>query len=247
MFRQLLAVLPADRPRLVYLLMTGCLLATPVRADEPQAPSSSVGQETDNESQAAWRALFDGKTLDGWKVSAFGGQGDVYVEDGRLLFEFGSPLTGITYAGEQALPRSNYELRLVAQRIAGTDFFCCLTFPVKEEYCSLVVGGWGGALVGLSSVDGNDAARNDTQQFLSFRREQWYAIRVRVSDDAIEAWIDGKRIIRQPLAGHEISIRPEVRLSCPLGISSFETRAAIRSVELRELAVADDADQTTDR
>ncbi len=104
-----------------------------------------------------WISMFDGKTLGQWKPSKFGGQGDVDVDDGQIRMSFGSELTGITWAGPP--PKMNYELELEARRIDGNDFFCGLTFPVGDSPCSFIVGGWGGGVIGLSSLDGKDAAR----------------------------------------------------------------------------------------
>ena len=88
--------------------------------------------------------------------------------------------------------RDNYELSLEGMRLEGSDFFCTTTFPVGKDYCSLVVGGWGGDVVGLSSIDGADASENSTTKLISFKDQQWYRIRIRVSDAAIEAWIDNE-------------------------------------------------------
>jgi hypothetical protein len=150
------------------------------------------------------------------------------------VLDYGSPLTGITCTRAD-LPTSNYEISLEAQRLEGSDFFCGLTFPVQQSHCSLILGGWGGSLVGLSSIDGADAARNDTARNVIFKRNTWYRVRVRVSDRTIQVWLDDEQIIDQSLDVKKISIRPEVSLSRPLGITSFETRAAIRDVRLQEL------------
>lgn len=195
-------------------------------------PALALADEPET-SVTKWRPLFDGKTLDGWKVSRFGGEGDVYVEDKQLVFDFGSSLTGVTY--ERKPPQSNYEIQLDAKRIDGTDFFCGLTFPVAKSHCSLIVGGWGGALIGLSSIDGFDASENDTTQSMSFQRDKWYRIKVRVEDKLIAVWIDGKKVIDQDIEGRQISIRPEVELSRPLGICAWETRAAIRNFMIRSI------------
>ena len=119
--------------------------------------------------QAEWQSLFDGKSLTGWTPTEFGGEGDVYVEDGQLMLDFGSSMTGVTYHGKN-VPRGNYELRLEAQRLDGTDFFCGLTFPVGDAHLTLIVGGWGGSLVGLSSLDGKDASDNETRRSMAFRK-----------------------------------------------------------------------------
>jgi len=143
-------------------------------------------------------------------------------------------LTGINYVGGE-IPTVDYELRLEAQRLEGTDFFCGLTFPVRDAHCSLIVGGWGGSLVGLSSLDGQDASDNETRQTQSFRAKQWYPIRVQVRSDRIRVWIGEEQVIDQNIVDRKLSLRPEVELSKPLGICAFETRAALRKIEIRKL------------
>ena len=177
--------------------------------------------------------VFNGKDLSDWRITEFGGQGDVYVEARQILLDFGSSMTGITY--KQELPRDNYEIQLDAKRLEGTDFFCGLTFPVDDKYLTLIVGGWGGALVGLSSIDGDDASENDTQLSMAFKRNQWYQIRLRVQADTVSIWIDNQRVIEKSIKDHELSIRPEVNLSRPLGICAWETRAALRKLVFRKL------------
>ena len=174
--------------------------------------------------------LFDGATLAGWKKTRFGGDGVVAVVDGAIQLGMGYPLTGIT-SDHESLPTMDYEIQLQAQRIDGTDFFCGLTFPVGDSHCTLIVGGWGGTLVGLSSLDDQDAARNETARHISFDNGRWYTIRVRVESDRIQAWIDEQQVVDADTTGRKISLRNEVLLSRPLGICSFQTSAAIRNVE----------------
>ena len=180
-----------------------------------------------------WQSLFDGKTLGDWKKTEFGGEGDVGVSDGHIVLEFGYPMTGITYSAE--LPKMNYELQLEAVKLDGDDFFCGLTFPVADAYCSFIVGGWGGSVIGLSSIDGADASENDTTKYRSFKKGQWYRIRVRVEPERIQTWIDDRQVVDQNTKGRKISIRNEVDLSCPLGISAYETKAALRKLQIRKL------------
>ena len=47
-----------------------------------------------------------------------------------------------------------------------------------NSFCSFVVGGWGGGVVGLSSVDGSDASENETSRSKEFKRGQWYRVQV---------------------------------------------------------------------
>ena len=181
-----------------------------------------------------WQPLFDGKSLDGWKVVEFGGDGDVEVKDGRIIMKMGNSLTGITFAGKE-LPISNYEIELEAMRVDGIDFFCGLTFPVGKRHCSFIVGGWAGAVVGLSSIDDKDASENDTTKYMNFKTGQWYRIRVRVTDAKISAWIDDKQVVDQDTKDRKISTRNEVDLSKPLGLSCWQTTSAVRNIRLRKL------------
>jgi hypothetical protein len=120
-------------------------------------------------------------------------------------------------------------------RVDGGDFFCGLTFPVADSHCSFILGGWGGAIVGLSSIDGLDASENATTQYKKFETGQWYKVRVRVTPERIEAWIDDKLQVDQDITGRKITTRREVDLSKPLGVSAYETRAALRKLQVREL------------
>jgi len=195
----------------------------------PALPPDSTGHA--NPLAGKLRVLFDGKTLEGWKVSQFGGDGDVAVVDGEIDIESGNPLTGISWTGE-TLPENNYRISLEAKRTAGIDFFCCLTFPVLQSHCSLVVGGWSGTVVGLSSIDGNDASSNETTRLIAFDDDRWYKIEVEVGGDSIRAWIDDEQVLEHPVAGYEFEVRNEVRLSRPLGICTFETDARIREFKI---------------
>jgi len=185
---------------------------------------------------AAWQPLFDGKTIGKWKPTPFGGEGEVVVADGAIRIGMGADMSGITFSGE--VPRQDYEIALEAQRADGNDFFCGLTFMVGEDPCSLIVGGWGGGVVGLSSIDGLDAAHNDTTSFREFKSGRWYAIRVRVTPERITCFIDDEKVVDQPLEGRRISVRNEVIPSQPLGIATYATTALVRNIRWRELEPA---------
>lgn len=178
-------------------------------------------------------SLFDGKTLGNWEITDFGGQGDVYVKDGSIFLERGNYITGITWTGP--LVRMNYEISLDAMRVIGTDFFCGLTFPVGDRPCTLILGGWGGQLCGLSSIDNFDASENETTQFIPFENGQWYHVILRVMPDRIEAWLDHQEIVNLETTGRDMDIRIEVDLSQPLGIATWMTTGAVRNIRLRKL------------
>ena len=181
----------------------------------------------------AWKDLFDGESLIGWKAPEFGGEGEVRVEDGSIVMEMGNMMTGVTYTGD--LPRSNYELTLEGMRLEGHDFFCTTTFPVGDDPCTLVVGGWGGTVVGLSTVNYYDASDNPTTRFADFKNDRWYKIRLRVTDAKVEAWIDDEKYVNQVREGNKFGIRFEVELSKPLGITTWATKGAVRDIRVRAL------------
>jgi hypothetical protein len=88
--------------------------------------------------------------------------------------------------------------------------------------------------VGLSSLDGLDAAENETSREMNFEDRRWYRIRVRVTADRIEAWIDDQPVISLPTLGRRVGLRPgDIQKSLPLGISTYMTRAAVRDIVLR--------------
>jgi hypothetical protein len=180
-----------------------------------------------------WQPLFDGAALGTWKPTPFGGAGDVTVVDGALRIAAGVTLSGVTWGGE--FPRQGYEIALEARRVEGDDFFCGLTFPVDDGACTLVLGGWGGGVVGLSCIDGADASENATSQHREFERGRWYAVTVRVTPERIECLLDGNRIIDQPLAGRRISVRIEVEDCRPLGIATYATTGEVRNIRWRRL------------
>ncbi len=218
---------PIALASLLLLLCCGC-------AETPPATVPTTRPATEPAAtRPTGRLLFDGKTLEGWKTPQWGGSGEVKVVDGAMHILPGDMCSGATYTGE--IPRDNYEITLQAMRVARNDFFCGLTFPVGPDNCSLILGGWGGTTVGLSSLDEEDASLNETSQEMVFENGRWYDVRLRVTDEHIRAWLDGERIIDVARAGRKISIRPEVDLSRPLGIATWQTHGAIRDIRLRKL------------
>jgi hypothetical protein len=237
--------LPSSLYRFIVIILTILVIALvviivrrPVRLQQDQETITQVTEpgvvgplaEPDDD---GWKPLFNGLTLDGWKITNFGPQGPVSVVDSSIILSFGDGATGITWEGD--FPVANYEISLDAMRISGNDFFCALTFPVEDSHCTMINGGWGGALVGISSIDGLDASENFTRTRYMFKDRQWYNIRVKVGQDAILCFIDNNEVIRVPTGTHSFSVRSEVGLSRPLGIASWHTTAALRNIRFREL------------
>ena len=210
--------MPATTPTLVTALSLLCL-ATVCAQPQP----------------GEWQPLFDGKSLQNWKETPFTGAGPVRVENGTIVLGAGGPMTGVTWAGAP-LPKTGYEVRMEASRQQGSDFFAAMTFPVADSYCTLVTGGWGGDIVGLSSIDGWDASDNETRTYFTFETGRWYAFRLQVTAEKISAWIDEKPVIDVVITGRTIGLRHgETKLSVPFGFASYGTKGAVRKMEYRLL------------
>lgn len=180
--------------------------------------------------------LFNGRNLDGWKVADkhfFADSGKVTVENQMIVMEAGTPGTGIQYT--KPFPKMNYEVSLEAQRMEGSDFFCGLTFPIHDSFCTLIIGGWGGTVIGLSNVDGENASENETTNGMTFKNGQWYRIRLQVREDGIGVWIDDKSMIELDSLEHQFDIWWEQDPMKPFGIASWYTKAALRNLEVRLL------------
>jgi 3-keto-disaccharide hydrolase len=233
---------PPARWALAASLGLCALLISPVSlaAEKPAAASPATPEKS-----ADWKPLFDGKTLKGWQVTDFAGHAEVTVDPKfkpdrkapaapALIFDMGAVLTGLTWTNPP--PKGEYEVSLDAMKLDGSDFFCALTFPAGDGHCSLIVGGWGGGVVGISSVDGMDASENETTKFMSFDKNRWYHIRVRVTQRKIEAWIDQEKVVNLTTTDRRITVRPgEIELAQPFGLSAYQTKAAFRNFRLREL------------
>jgi hypothetical protein len=178
--------------------------------------------------------LFDGKSLDGWEITNFGPQGPVYVSGEDIILSMGDGCTGITWRKD--FPETNYKVTLEAKKVDGNDFFCGMTFPAGKDPCTLIVGGWGGATVGLSCIDGRDASENETTTLINFEKDRWYRISLIVKSDSIKAIIDSTIVVNYAIGDKKLSVRPEVELSRPFGIASWRTTAALRNIRLERIA-----------
>ena len=213
---------------------------TAVGCSSAAADPQSEGRSTDPSGvPEAGRLLFDGASLRAFETTVFGGEGEVAVEGGRLILDYGNPLTGVTWVGDE-LPRDDYRVDLVAQRIEGTDFFCGLTFPVRDGYATLVLGGWGGATTGLSCIDGMDASQNETTRYLYYETGVDQVVSVQVAAGRVRCTVGDELLCDVAIEDHVWETRPEVELSKPFGVCSFTTRASIGPIRLTRLERAGD-------
>jgi hypothetical protein len=219
------------------LALTGCgSPKTPPRAAPvaPAVPAATPRKALPGFNATGTTVLFDGKTLNGWEVTDFAGHGPVTVANGEIRVGMGH-MSGITLINTNGLPRTGYEVSLDAMRVDGSDFFCGLTFPVGKDHCSFIVGGWGGGVVGLSSLDGDDASQNETTSYMNFANNRWFHIRVRVEPQRIQAWIDGDRVANVDITDRRIGIRLEMESCIPLGLATWNTAAAWKNIQVTKL------------
>lgn len=184
--------------------------------------------------------LFDGKSLDDWQAVDAGGSGSVEIKDDReMIIGTGESITGVVYKKADQLPVTHYEITLEAMRVDGSDFFCGLTFPVGslKTCATLVCGGWGGSVTGISSIDGADASENSTGHYRKWEDKKWHRIKVRVTPDELVVWANDEKIIDADIKGKKVSLRPgPIEEYTPFSLTTYQTTAAIRNVKVTPLA-----------
>ena len=184
-------------------------------------------------SEVSWEVLFDGEDLSSWKAGVFGEFAEFErVEDGVVIPQ-GVPLAGLTYQG--APPAPPFEAEFDVTKEYGADFFLAVTFPVRGEHLTLVLGGWGGVVCGLSCLDGEDASGNDTRTLRNFPDGTRYRVSLSVTDDRVQVGLDGEPLIDADLTGRELELRPEVDPSVPFGVATFATQTVLHGVKVRQV------------
>lgn len=216
------------------LILVGFVLSMAL-ASVAGPPEAAPAQQATNRWSTHWTDLFDGKSLTNWAVTDFAGHGPVAVEAGKIKITMGDDLGGITWTNG-SLPKTDYEISLDAVKLDGGDFFCGLTFPVAASSCSLIVGGWGGSIVGLSSLDDLDASENETTHVMHFDAGHWYHVVVRVTPKKIQAWLDNDKVVDASIVDRKVALRPgAIYLSAPLGVATYSTTAELKNFQLRLL------------
>ena len=204
----------------------------------PAAEPSKPETKKEEVSPAKEIILFDGKSLNDWESVDIGASGTVELEGGLMIINQGDSISGAVYKKAASLPMTNYEISLEAKRLEGVDFFCGLTFPVGsvKTCATLVCGGWGGAVTGISNIDNLDASENSTSNFVRYEDNKWYAVKVRVTPENLSVWIDDKHLIDQDLKDKKVNVRPgPIESYLPLSFTTYATTAAIRNVKLKVL------------
>ena len=206
---------------------------SPIRAAFQTAAIQALDHPADPNAEPA-RPLFDGETLTGWIPTDFSGAGEVTVQDGLIHLNTGKPMTGITTSRDD-LPRINYEIRFQAMRTEGNDFFAALTFPVADTYATLVNGGWGNSVTGISRLDGADASENDSSAYFPYKNNTWYRFRLQVTPKKFIAWVDDRRVVNVLHEGRHVDTRLETRVNQPLGFATYRSTGLLKNITIRPL------------
>ena len=164
---------------------------------------------------------------------AFGGDGAIRATPHELTLEPGAPLTGGTFS--TTLPDSDYELSFSAARVSGLDFFCGMTFPTKRGCLTLVLGGWAGAVCGLSSLDGLDASSNATRTLRSFPNGRDVDVRIEVRGERVRVSIDGAEFLDCDTTGKSVEVRQEMEPLKLFGFCCYLTTARLSRLRWRPL------------
>jgi len=184
-----------------------------------------------------WKLLSD-EFAPAWKASGMSEEGKVLIHDGEITLQPGQPMTGARFGAWMSakLPLIRYSIEYEAMRVEGNDFFGTVTFPVNDSHVSLVIGGWGGTLVGISSIDDMDASENSTHGNGYFENNHWHKVRIEVRDDEIRAWINDKLFVNTSTKGHKLGLRSgDIEKCLPFGFASYATQSRIRGVLIRRL------------
>jgi len=182
-----------------------------------------------------WKPLLDGETLSGWETVRYTGGGEPYIKNGALVLPMADMglMTGVRWAGD-SIPVNNYIIQYEARRTEGNDIFAGLTFPYKDTYASLILGGWRGIVNGISSIDGYDASENETFLRFSLNNNQWYQVQLRVETDSIRAFIGTSEIVSLATAGKVIHLRDDI-LNTGLTLWTYLSTGEIRNMRIKEI------------
>lgn len=185
-------------------------------------------------------ALLDFDMVQHWAPAAIEGSGMAQVTNGEITLPAGKPMTAVRFEAWESmkLPVTDYAIEFEAMRVEGQDFFGAVTFPVRslKTCATLVNGGWGGGLVGISNIDEQSANENATRSEHRFVNGQWYRFRLEVHDEEIKGWLDGRLVINASIKARTISLRAgDIEQCAPFGVATYGTTGKVRGLVVEAL------------
>jgi Domain of Unknown Function (DUF1080) len=188
---------------------------------------------------ARW-ALLEGELAAAWQQAGIPEEGKIVVKEGELEIASGAPMTGAKFANwDQAkMPGTNYSIQFEAMRLEGRDIFGMCTFPVSshEAHATFVIGGWGGTVTGISSLNFLDASENATRAEQAFQNGVWYVVRIEVRPEDLRVWINDRPVVNASIKGKKVSLRAgDIDHCLPFGFATWGTKAKVRRVIIESL------------
>ena len=160
--------------------------------------NSEAQTETDN-----WTSLFNGRDLSQWHTNR--AEGSFSVKDGLLVAKSLDLRSHLYFIGEgkTPVPFNNFELVVVAKGAAESNsgIFIHTDYELRDEKGHLA-NGYEVNLNTSKSVTRKTGSLYDvadlTEQPLDDM--QWFETRIRVNENRIQVWLDGKQVIdyREP-------------------------------------------------
>jgi hypothetical protein len=189
-----------------------------------------------------WR-LLEAPLLQHWQSAGIEGEGSISLAGSEIVLGPGQPMTGVKFTAwsNMNLPLVDYAIEFEATRVDGQDIFAGITFPIRrlDTCATLVVGGWGGGLVGISSIDGLNANENSTRGEHPFTNGQWYRFRLEVRDEELKAWLEDRLVINASIKSRTISLRPgQIEQCVPFGVATYLSTGKVRGLVVTELGGA---------
>lgn len=228
-------------PFIIAVLAVTGIVAWYFKSQRMLEQSNNANAPTVNDTPAVqdvpegWESLFDGRSLAGWDIVRYGGEGEPYAVDGTLVLPMATAgmMTGVRWVGE-TLPVIDYIIYYEARRVAGHDIFAGLSFPYGDTSASLIIGGWGGIVNGLSSINDYDASENETTRLFSLNDNEWYPVQLRVTTDSIRAIVGNGQVIDIATAGKNIHLRGGLA-DTGLTFWTYVTTGEIRNIRIKKL------------
>jgi hypothetical protein len=167
-------------------------------------------------------------------------EGAFQIVDGEITLAIGLPMSGCKFPAwaDLGLPGTDYAIHYEAMRVEGDDIFGMCTFPVAshEAHATFVIGGWGGTLTGISSIDFKDASENSTRAEQRFENGVWHRVKIEIRAEDLRAWVNDRPVVNVSIKGKKVGLRPGYIDHClPFGFATWNTKAKIRRVQVTAL------------
>lgn len=169
--------------------------------------------------------LFDGQTFDFWDSGSFPSSGKVEIKDGAIILQRGAPLTVLSWRG---IYRSvDYELQFEVKRFEGDSVRFGMVLPIQQSFVALMLG----ETAELCCLDGASQKIAEKTKLI-FDTERWHPVRLRVTAEHIQAWVDDQEVVDQSAAGRQFSLPRELVPAAPIAVMTQNATAAVRNIIL---------------